>query len=377
MTRAAAVWELLFIEAAANIARIQYEPHSGASPDVLLASPEGREIWIEAAYLYPRFWKNQRKSEAIIRWIHYEAERLNINPWKLEFRLDGARNNNAGPVRILPELHNKKEFLREPGLRAFLDQIKLNPDEKSFYKHPHYSLVVSYLPHETAPLGQGGLLEESPKVVEEHAVYRVLKKKARQHRVQGPRIVCIGSDESPVLTRTIWAAQINMPDAIRAAFSKYRSLSAIITVPIREWQAQTEIFINPWAKAALTDQEIHLLMKLDFNRWKYTYSLRQWEHSDEEGLRRVGGDLVTRRWRNSMEIEIPANIVIDALMGKTNLLKAYGLSDSDLQAQALRRPWTIKSCHLKEGNIEVGQAPKVVLELIPAPPSVYFDEKPE
>jgi hypothetical protein len=119
------------------------------------------------------------------------------------------------------------------------------------------------------------------------------------------------------------------------------------------------------------------LMKLDFNRWKYTYSLPQWEHSDKEGLRRVGGDLVTKLWRRSMEIEVPANIVIDALMGKTNLFKEYGLSDSDLQAQALRKPWTIKSCHLKEGNIELGQAPKVVLELIPAAPSVYFDEKPE
>jgi hypothetical protein len=29
VTRAAAVWELLVIEAAANIARIQYEPHPG------------------------------------------------------------------------------------------------------------------------------------------------------------------------------------------------------------------------------------------------------------------------------------------------------------------------------------------------------------
>src|SRR5437879_8838520 len=79
VTRAAAVWELLVIEAAADIAQVQYEPHPGASPDVLLASPEGRDIWIEAAYLYPRFWKNERKSEAVVRWIYHEAERRNID----------------------------------------------------------------------------------------------------------------------------------------------------------------------------------------------------------------------------------------------------------------------------------------------------------
>ena len=295
VTRAAAVWELLVIEAAANIARIQYEPHPGVSPDVLLTSPEGREIWIEAAYLYPRFWKNERKSEAVVRWIHHEAERFNINPWKLAFRLDGATGNNAGPIRTLPELHNKKEFLREPGLRDFLNQIKLKPDERNSYTHPRYSLVISYLPHETGPLSSGGgLVEESPKVIEEHAVYRVLKEKARQHRVQGPRIVCVGSDESPVLTRVTWPAQINMREAILAAFSKYRSLSGIITVPIRERQAQADIFINAGAKEALTKQEVQFLQKLDFNRWKYTYSLPQWEHSDNEGLRRVGGDLVVK-----------------------------------------------------------------------------------
>lgn len=376
VTRAAAVWELLVIEAAANIAGIQYEPHPGASPDVLLASPEGRKIWIEAAYLYPRFWENERKSEAVVRWIYHEAARLKIDPYKLAYRLDGAIGNNAGPVRTLPELHKKKEFLREPGLRNFLDQIKLKPDERNSYTHPYYSLVISYLPHETGPfLSGGGLVEESPKVVEEHAVYRVLKEKARQHRVQGPRIVCVGSDESPALTRVTWPAQINMREAILAAFSKYRSLSGVITVSIREKQAQADIFINRRAKEALTKQEIQFLQKLDFNRWKYTYSLAKWEHGDNDGFRRVGGDLVLKPGRISMKIEIPTNIVMDALTGKTNLFKLYGLSDGDPEAEALRKDWTIKSCRLKEGNIELAQAPKLVLELIPAPPSVYWDKK--
>jgi hypothetical protein len=76
-----------------------------------------------------------------------------------------------------------------------------------------------------------------------------------------------------------------------------------------------------------------------------------------------------------MEIEVPANILVEVLAGKTNLAKEFGLSEDDAIIQTLNAGWAIESCSLKSGNIESGEAPKVVLGLIPAPLAVYWSQK--
>src|SRR5713226_9757467 len=87
--RAAAVWELLVIEAVSHIGSIEYEPLPGASPDVRLRIRQGRPIWLEAAYLYPRFWDEERRSNAVVAWLFAEAKRRGIPASKLYLRLDG------------------------------------------------------------------------------------------------------------------------------------------------------------------------------------------------------------------------------------------------------------------------------------------------
>jgi hypothetical protein len=72
-----------------------------------------------------------------------------------------------------------------------------------------------------------------------------------------------------------------------------------------------------------------------------------------------------------VEIEVPINIVIDALAGKTNLFKEYRISQNDSVGRALEEGWVIKSCKLKEGNIEAGEAPKIIFGLDHFPLSVF------
>jgi hypothetical protein len=71
-----------------------------------------------------------------------------------------------------------------------------------------------------------------------------------------------------------------------------------------------------------------------------------------------------------MEVEIPANIIIDALVGKTTLSKAFNLKNDDPLYKAFNEGWVVESCSFKNGNIELGEAPKIVLQLSP-PFNVY------
>ena len=76
-----------------------------------------------------------------------------------------------------------------------------------------------------------------------------------------------------------------------------------------------------------------------------------------------------------MKVEIPPNLVIDALAGKTSIAKAFQLTNDDEITQALEDGWSITSCELIDGNVEAGEAPKLMLELVPPPLAVYWPKK--
>lgn len=345
VTRSAALWELLVMDAASQIGTIEYEPHDEGSPDLRLHFPEGRPIWLEVAFLYPRFWKEERKSEAVTRWVFEEAKRRAIPPWKIQYRTNGDQKNAAGPVRIMPELHERKIFLKDSGISRFFDNICSAPNEEHSFSSNQYSIAFFYIPNATGPyLSGSGLVQEAPRTVKEHAVYRVLKGKARQHSVYGPRIICIGSDQSPVLSSLTGPGQPTVRDAVKAAFCENRSLSAAIVVRIETSftlygqfvrKEHSDLFVNPHAKELLIEQEVQALYKLNFNRWRYTYPLPKWDRKNNEAFKRIAGPLTCRFRGAGMEIEVPANILVDALAGKTYLTKEYSLSEDDPIARAL------------------------------------------
>lgn len=381
--RSAAIWELLVLEETSRIGHVEYEPHEGGSPDILLTLPSGRKIWIEVAFLYPRYWKQERQSRAVADWITKESIRRNVSPFKVSCQFDGDRANDAGPLRVLPELHHKKEFLAGSDVVAFFSAVEKSPTIPVSIRHSEYTVSISYSPHATGPFLStgGGLVQEAPKTVREHAVYRVLKGKAKQHDVNGVRLVCIGSDQSSALSELVSPGNPTVRDAVFAAFRETRSLSGAIVLrivdSIRAYGgidriAKGDIFLNPSARTKIEECDLLCLQRLDFNRWKYFFRMEKFEPGSYEPFRRVSGGLTMSEKNLGVTLELPANILIDSLAGKTNLKKEYFSDDNNQLLRCLDDGWVVKSCSLKAGNVEKGEAPKVILELEPPPEAVFW-----
>ena len=68
-------------------------------------------------------------------------------------------------------------------------------------------------------------------------------------------------------------------------------------------------------------------------------------------------------------------MVVDAFAGKRSIPDALHICDRD-PLRALRRVlddgWVIEECALKGGNLELGDAARVVMKLVPPPSSVYW-----
>jgi hypothetical protein len=384
-SRSAALWELLVLEAVSYSGRVEYEPLSGPSPDIRLYPSNGKPLWIEVAYLYPRFWKQERKSQQVLQWLYKEADRRDIPSWKIYPQLDGDRNHKSGPIRRLPELNERKKFLKENEILKFFNGIVAQPNIPHNCSSSNYTVSISYNPKARGPYSSAsGLLLESPKVVEEHAVYRVLRDKAGKHKVNGPLIIFVGSDQSDAVRRFSGPGQPRIDDAVWSAFSKYRSLSAVIVMSIEDSaqifalaqkQIRIQLFLNRDAKQPLTEAESQLLSGINMNKWKYTFALPKWEYKNNKGRRRVAGSLKWSPGAMGVKIEVPANIVVDSLAGKTSLFEEYDLDKNEPVRQAVSEGWVIVECSLKEGNIEAGEAPKVVLKLMPPLASVFWPKK--
>lgn len=381
--RAAAVWELLVTEAASRLGSIQYEPDPGGCPDIKLQLPCGRAVWLEATYLYPRFWDEERRTDAVRKWIFSQAQRRQIPLWKIFPRFDG-RPSPSGYVRELPLLHERPKFLKDPELVEFFDDILSQPNDPRSCKLSNYSVAISYMPNAPGPhISSGGLVQEAPKLISEHALYRKLKEKADQFSLSEPLIICVGGQNSPALTQGRGVGTVSIHDAVMAAFSKCRSLSAAIAVSIEYTavvlgssgrRARAELFTNPIATYPLAPEEIKALTAMNFNGWKYTFALEKWDAPQADIHQRVTGALTWRPLPMGIEIEVPANIVVDALAGKTSLAQAFGLKQDDRIRRALEEGWVIESCRLIDGNIQAGEDRKVVLDLVPSQLSVFSSQ---
>ena len=384
---AAAVWELLVIEAASYIGSIEYEPLPGASPDVRLRIRQGRPIWLEAAYLYPRFWDEERRSNTVVAWLFAEAKRRGIPASQLYPRLDGIPRGQAGPIRILPKLNERLRFLKQPELIEFFEGIFAHPNEPRTCTLATYTVSISYAPNAQGPHAiSGGLVQEAPTSVTEHAVYRSLRAKARQHDVTGPRVVCIGSDQSPALSglHGPGTGRPSVQEAVFAVFSEHSSLSAAMVVTIENVltvlgpfyrRARGELFTNPFARELLPSEEVQALCSMNFNRWKYTYPLQKWESRDAKTPRRVTGSLTWRPGPMSLKVEIPTNIVVDALAGKTSISEALRLPQDHEITRALQEGWQVVSCRMIEGDVASGEASKLIFELVLPPMAAYWPKK--
>jgi hypothetical protein len=376
-SRSPAVWELLVIEACSHMGALQHEPGENGTLDIQVSPRnDGRAVWVEATYLKPRFLEEERRSRALSAWLYQEARRRGIPLPSISLRLDG-RTTPAGTQRDLPELNERQKFLRNREVEQFFDAIDSSPNEPRTCTLSRYTVAITYTPKTHGQwITSSGLALESPKSVKHNALFLKLKNKAQQIsqiRRAEPVILCVGSDSSPALSRLRAPGTSSIEEAVRTAFLGSSSLSAVVLVSIRleigsfQRRAEIQIITNPRARCPLSDDEIMLLRRMNFNRWKYTRPFVDWEQLGTDPP--MAGTLTTRRnTMGEIEVEIPSSIVVEFLAGRTYLAKNYQWDDS--VSRALNEGWSVASCSLKDGNIEAAQAPKIVLKLVP--PSRVF-----
>lgn len=385
-TRAAAVWELLVLEAAAQNGSVEYEPESGG-PDVRMKLPSGRWASIEVAYLNPRFEDIEDRSRAVVTWVNQAvAKKLGSQPPRIHCQFHGERHP-AGSKRILPLEHEMRLFLRDPEIIEYLERVAANPQGTHKQRLTRYSVTLTsspYHPKFNKSVGWGGPPPEQPQVVEEHAAFRVLRNKIRQHKLSEPHLVCIGTDTSSALSQIRWAGQVRLEDALGAAIGSSEEISGVLIADIKSSLPMVlpvtrlaRCTAHPTRKSRypLTEDEWFHIRRLDMNRWKYTFPLPR---RDAPGYRyrHTPGDLGhSARIGGNVKVTIPASVVVDALAGRKNLLDGYGGNEEwfgKAVSTCLQEDWSIVACEYQSGDVQTGKPAYVVLELAPPHEDVFW-----
>lgn len=356
--RSAAVWELLVVDATSRVGPIEYEP-LGSGPDIGLVARSGRTLFIEATYLYPRFLEEERRSQAVRRWIYTEASSRGIMPAMLFVRLDGERTS-AGAIRMLPHLHRPSEITKSPDLLGLFERIRSKPDVAQSCRISGYSIYIEYQPRrQDHMVSSAGLAQESPIQIEDHALFLKAKEKESQLRIGGPAILCIGTDSSPALSHEHDPRGPSLETVIRRIFN-FTSISALMVTNIRNVplifgssarHAKTEVYVNPVARCKLAPAEVAQLQEITFNHWRYTAPLANAKEKARPEFRTVTGSLVWRYTAMGIEIEIPARLVLEALAGKSDAVQAYGLKQDDVIKRALDENWQVISCKIGRAHV--------------------------
>lgn len=386
-TRAAAVWELVVSEAASQLGLVELEP-PGGGPDIQLRLPTGRWVSIEVAYLHRRFEDEERRESLLVSWVHEALSSVVPNQVLLSCEFHGVYGHPSGPKLGLPQEHERKRFLGNAEVVAFLSAVAGRPQE------PHQSRLSDFpvtLMASPRPPGDPGFLSwggpslEAPKIVTEHAAHRTLRAKVRQHSVDGPHLVCIGSDVSGALSRFAAGMDIRLEHALGAAVRKGGGLSGVLTVNIEQstalWSeisrvARCTVYPVADCRHPLTAEEWEVIRRIDFNRWKFTFPLTRKEVAPRHRYRHVSGPLSLGSFPGgNMKLTIPASVLVDVLAGRTSLMHEYGPEDEHFGravTRSLQEGWAVVSCAFQEGDIQQGKAAMVVLELAPPHEPVFW-----
>lgn len=374
-SRAAAVWELLVVDAASRIGKVEYESPSGG-PDIRLQMPSGRWVWIEVAYLYPRFWREEKRSRTLEKWVREQAKHMfGQHAKRISCSFHGDVDNPAGPVRRLPAEHERSKFLADQEVIDFFRCAQASPNSRFDTPLTRYTVTLTALPEgaSAASLG-GGLVQEVAKTVQQHAVFRILRQKRKQHNLEEPRLVCIGSDASPALSSLGGRTGPGIRHAVDAAFRASQGLSGALVVQIEnnfeifagglKTHAAATLWLNERSRNPLELDEQRFLQRLNFNHWRLSFSvLTPYEPEDNFHLRRVGGTLSLSIEASRMKITIPCPVLVDALVGRKTMAQSFGLDSNEMVIRYLQEGWTIAGCVFQEANLERGLAASIILEL--------------
>jgi len=367
--RSAAIFELLAIQAFAALGTVEYEPFPN-SPDIRLTLPDGNQVWVEVAFLYDKYWKQERQSRELTMAMRTHAQSKGIAPEKISFRFTGEPTA-AGYERRLPEQQDLKKFFKGEYARDLFQRIRSAPLEPFTVEHPRFSFQVSYVPSATSGSG-GGLVQEAPKDPKQHQLYKIIKRKASQHAVEGMRIVCVGSDSSRALARSSAPAVITAEEATRLAFSETTSVGCVITVEIKHvFQAFSQmrklahpwLYLNSRAKVPMTKDVVGAMQQLHFNRWKYSFELNQYQTPDKGLGRKLLGSIRMTTGNNGVSLEIPSALLVEVLAGREKLLQGESGLDPML-ANFLSGDYRVENCSLIPANAQAGEGAKVKIDFV-------------
>ena len=386
-SRAAAVWELLVVDAAAQLGKVEYESPSGG-PDIRLFLPSGRWVWIEVAYLYPRFWREEQRSRSVEKWLReYAQNKLGSEAGRICCSFHGDLKNPAGPVRRLPAEHERNVFLSDPEVVNFFHHCSVSPHTQIEVSLTRYTVTLKSMPEGShASFFADGLVQEVAKHVSEHAVFRILRSKRKQHSIDEPRLVCVGSDTSPALSSLSGRTGPGIRQAVEAAFNTSQSLSGALVVQIEnhfslgvpgpQTFASATLWRHERSRNPLGVDELQFLQRLNFNHWKLSFSaLTPYEPPSNDHLRKVSGALSITVGVSQMKITIPGPTLVDALVGTKTMAQSFGLDTNEFVVQRLREGWTITGCSFQEGNVERCEASSIVLEFAAPYDPVFWPRK--
>ncbi len=386
-TRAEAVWELIVAEAASQLGRVEYESVQGG-PDIRLALPTGRWVSIEATYLHPRFEDEDQRSSMLVSWMHEAVVSLVPNPPEIRCEFSGDDSHPAGPKRTLPREHERKRFLASTEITAFLAEIAARPNAIHQLKLKNYSATLIASPRKPGSHGfltWGGPLQEAPKIVDEHAAFRAVRAKLRQHKVDEPHIVCIGSDVSPALSNNMHGFGIRLEHALGASVSKSGELSGLLIVNVEQKHsfgqgivrfARSTAYPVARCRYPLTEEEWEFIRRFDCNRWKYTFPLARKEVPPAHRHRNVTGSFVySSTVGGNVKFTVPAYVLVEVLAGRQQLLEDYGGPEEqpgNHLMKCLQSGWAIVGCRYQEGDVKQAQAATVEIELAPPHDPVFW-----
>lgn len=386
-TRAAAVWELITSEAASQLGRVELEPPAGG-PDIRLELPTGRWVSIEVTYLHPRFESEERRKSHLVKWVHEALSSLVPNQVLLRCEFHGVYGHPAGPKLDLPQEQDRKRFLASAEVVQFLSAVAGSPQEPHQTRLSDFPVTLMSSPRPPGDpgfLSWGGPCLEAPKIVSEHAAHRALRAKVRQHSVDGPHLVCIGSDVSGALSNFASSTGIRLEHALGAAVHKGGGVTGVLIVNIEQATtlgpgvsrvARSTSYPVADCRYPLKDEEWEFIRRLDFNRWKFTFPLTRQEAEPRHRYRHLDGPLkLGSSAGGNMKLTIPAYVLTDVLAGRKKLLDEYGRGGDMLGGAVMRclaEGWSVVGCEFHVGNIQQGEASMVELELTPPHEAVFW-----
>ncbi len=388
-----AIWELILIDALTRIGKIDYErpTRSGQTPDLFVETANG-PCWFEAAYLHPRFARLEERQDLFQRAVWAEERRIGIAPGSLHHDFYGQQVAH-GFEMTLPAEHEIGSFFRVEAVKGFFEFIKGNPDQPVMVDLGEYGATVrlAYRPN-TRSYGSSSVVIEQPRSVAEHAVFRLLTKKAKKYHPRdlgAPLIVCIGSERSTAV-RFMGPMSVSTEAAIQEAY-RSSALSGVIIVSVEATiasigtlntsrRARVSASVNRSATFAL-DNDYFRKLQLRFDLLDYGHGWNEWEGvgSVRERTEGLGGTLLWEQKKGGYAVTFPANQVLRALGGglsASELQATYGMTDAENPfCRALNEGRTIVEIELLSHDARSLEPQKIRITF--GPPTPLFLQNPK